>query len=122
MLAFIEHGAPLHLPSSDATERESKEKTMGRCKAAIINAVTEVTGDKKNIDVLWDDSDRQRPEGRFVEKMVGWIRDNKAAVVSKAEGARDDLVICASVAVGNVARKGESLLAHSQSRHRSGKR
>lgn len=122
MLAFIEHGAPFHLPSSDATEQESKEKTMGRCKAAIINAVTEVTGDKKNIDVLWDDSDRQRPGGRFVEKMVGWIRDNKHAVVSKAEGARDDLVICASVAVGNVARKGESLLAHSQSRHQSGKR
>ncbi|KAI0093611.1 hypothetical protein BDY19DRAFT_917898 [Irpex rosettiformis] len=105
MLAFIEHGAPLRLPSSDASEREKKEKTIGRCKAAVINTVTEVTGDKKNVDVLWDDSDPKQPGGKFVQRMLGWIKGSKDAVVSKGEGARDDLVICASVAVGNVARK-----------------
>ncbi|KAI0695924.1 hypothetical protein BC835DRAFT_1533592 [Cytidiella melzeri] len=104
MLAFIEYGAPLHLPSSDVSERENREKAMGRCKSALINAVTEVTGDKKNVDVLWDSSDPEKPGGKFVERMVGWIRDNKGLAYG-LHGARDDLVVCATVAVGNVVRK-----------------
>jgi hypothetical protein len=107
MLAFIEHGAPLHM-LVDPVEREKKEKAMGRCKAAVINAVTEVAGDKKNADVLWDGSGPEgKLGGKFVEKMVGWIKENRGLAHGDAN-ARDDLVICATVALGNVVRKGES--------------
>lgn len=106
LLDFIEHGAPLHLPSSDVAEREKKEKAIGTCKAAVVNAVTEVTGDKKNVDVLWDNLDPSKQGGKFVQKMVSWIKESRESVVTKREGARDDLVICATVAVGNVVRKG----------------
>ncbi|KAI0341721.1 hypothetical protein BDW22DRAFT_1358564 [Trametopsis cervina] len=98
MLDFIEFGAPFHLYAEESAE---KEKAIGRCKAAVVNAVTEVAGDKKNVDVLWDSSDTAQPGGAFIGRMIDWIRTNKGL----GDGARDDLVICATLTVGNVVRK-----------------
>jgi len=51
--------------------------------------VVEVSGDDRNLDLLWDDSDDSRPGGEFVSRMVDWIR----AFVSDGNNDRDDLVI-----------------------------
>ncbi|KAI0798080.1 hypothetical protein C8Q75DRAFT_796346 [Abortiporus biennis] len=84
-------------------EKASKEKAFDICKAAIIKAVIEVAGEEKNIDVLWDDSDiaEGKPGGEFVERMIKWIREHKALEHTR----REDLLICASISLGNLVRR-----------------
>lgn len=111
MLDFIEQGsyAPLwyvqHETSLDDGEVRSQEKAFDDCKAAVIKAVVEVSGEEKNTDVLCDDSEEIYPGGRFVSRMVNWIR---IFVTMRNHGnLRDDLVICATLALGNLTRRGE---------------
>ncbi|KAH7930821.1 hypothetical protein BV22DRAFT_1101534 [Leucogyrophana mollusca] len=111
MLDFIEIGnyAPLWYVQGDASlenslfEVRSKEKAFDDCKAAIIKAVVEVSGEDKNVDVLCDDSEEGKPGGDFVSRLVSWIR----AFVSQGSGgnARDDLAICATLSLGNLTRR-----------------
>jgi len=67
MLDFVEKGtyAPLwYVQSETGLERgdvSKKEKAFDDCKAAVIKAVVEVSGDDRNLDLLWDDSDDSRP-------------------------------------------------------------
>ncbi|OJA21616.1 hypothetical protein AZE42_01687 [Rhizopogon vesiculosus] len=111
MLDFVEKGtyAPLwYVQSETGLERgdvSKKEKAFDDCKAAVIKAVVEVSGDDRNLDLLWDDSDDSRPGGEFVSRMIDWIR----AFVSDGtpDNGRDDLVICATLSLGNITR-GES--------------
>lgn len=100
MLTFIELGVPFCLSPGD---RATRDKAFGQCKAAVIRAVVEVAGDEKNTDVLWDDSDPQMPGGEFVAKLVDWVRTHK----NLKEGGRDDLIVCATLSLGNIARRGE---------------
>lgn len=102
MLTFIEYGAPFYPPDSD---QASREKFFGQCKAAVVRAVVEVAGDEKNIDVLWDESDSNLPGGEFVGKLISWIKIHK----NIKEGGRDDLVICATISLGNILRRGMCL-------------
>lgn len=113
MLDFIEQGsyAPLwyvqHETSLDNGEVRSQEKAFDDCKAAVIKAVVEVSGEEKNTDVLCDDLEEIYPGGRFVSRMVNWIR---AFVTSGNHGnLRDDLVICATLALGNLTRRGDHI-------------
>ncbi|KAH7916041.1 hypothetical protein BJ138DRAFT_1229379, partial [Hygrophoropsis aurantiaca] len=111
MLDFIETGnyAPLWYVQDDnnlengLSEVRSKEKAFDDCKAAVIKAVVEVSGEDKNVDVLCDDSDEERPGGDFVSRLVGWIRSFVGE--GNHSNARDDLVICATLSLGNLTRR-----------------
>jgi len=123
MLDFVEKGDyhPFWSANSgtDEAERRRKERTFDICKAAIVKVVVEVAGDEKNEEVLWDDSEKG---GQFVNRMVKWIKDDVArrdAAAQQASGSmtdglgsqadscvRDDLVICATLSLGNLARRG----------------
>lgn len=103
ILTFVEHGdhPPLWAEELSAEERQRREKAFAFCKAAAIKVVVEVAGDDKNTDVLWDESEPGTPGGPFVWKMVQWLRKHKDL---KATG-RDDLVICATLSLGNICRR-----------------
>jgi hypothetical protein len=111
MIDFIERGGyPITWRHSSIPkeERARKEKTFDMCKGALIKSVVEVSGEEKNEDVLWDDSDEARPGGDYVWTMVRWIK-GFVADMEKDPAAlhRDDLVICATLSLGNLARRGE---------------
>jgi hypothetical protein len=111
MLDFVEKGKypPLWYVQSEngfeGGDVSKKEKAFDDCKAAVIKAVVEVSGDDKNLDILWDDSDDTQPGGEFVSRMIDWIR---AFVNGETSGnGRDDLVICATLSLGNITRGGK---------------
>lgn len=118
MLDFIEKGdyPPHWNPAFTEGERKRKERAFDICKAAVIKAVVEVAGEERNEDVLWDDSNEGQPGGEFVCRMVEWIKkyvaDMDRASSSDSTGtavsSRDDLIICASLSLGNLARRGGS--------------
>ncbi|OCH95510.1 hypothetical protein OBBRIDRAFT_873797 [Obba rivulosa] len=102
MLTFVERGDyALYWSHESQNERAAKEKGLNICKAAVIKATVEVAGDEKNTDILWDDSEEERPGGKFVSTMVQWIRTHKAI----KETNRDDLLICATLSLGNLVRR-----------------
>ncbi|KAG6889311.1 hypothetical protein C0995_001967 [Termitomyces sp. Mi166 len=117
ILDFIENGS---YPNSwtyaalDETDRKRNEKAFNICKAALIKAVVEVTGEDKTADILWDDSKLGVPGGIFVHKMVDWlkryVRDLDATTSKRPPSTssifdREDMVICASLSLGNLARQ-----------------
>lgn len=103
MLTFADQGdySPYWSDPGLEHERAAKEKALDICKAAIIKAVVEVAGEEKSTDVLWDDSEPGKPGGVFVQKMVSWIRSHKDLKVSH----RDDLLVCATLSLGNLVRR-----------------
>ena len=111
ILNFIEQGnyAPLwyvkHENSLDDSEVRSQEKAFDDCKAAVIKAVVEVSGEEKNTDVLCDDSEETYPGGKFISRMVTWIRS--FVTTGNFGNLRDDLVICATLSLGNLTRRGD---------------
>ncbi|KDQ33252.1 hypothetical protein PLEOSDRAFT_1099226 [Pleurotus ostreatus PC15] len=114
MLDFIEKGNYPKLWYEedlgwDATDIKRKERAFDICKAAVIKTIVEVAGEEHNDDVLWDDSDPEQPGGPFVCMMVGWIKKYVSTKTQKSadESAidRDDLAICACLALGNLARR-----------------
>lgn len=119
MLDFIEHGTypPWWEGAFVDTELRQREKTFDICKAAMVKAVVEVAGEEKNEDVLWDDSETDKPGGVLVFKMVEWLKayavaaGNEGINGKQPEGSitanRDDLAICASLALGNLSRRGQ---------------
>lgn len=123
MLDFIEKGNYPPLWYSDGsveTEVSRMEKSFDICKAAVIKAIVEVAGEEKNEDVLWDDSEVAMPGGEFVFRMVEWIKSyviqsDKAPTEAETNGPtshsqdRGDLIICATLSLGNLARRGERL-------------
>ncbi|KAI9446202.1 hypothetical protein H4582DRAFT_2164133 [Lactarius indigo] len=94
ILEFIDRGDyhPLwkDLPSDSA----QRERSFDFCKAALIKAVVEIAGEEKNVDVLWDDSDQEHPGGALVAQMD--LKENN----------RDDLLVCATLTLGNLLRHG----------------
>lgn len=102
VLDFVEKSEPPKFWASFSTpkERQSWEKKVGFCKAAVIKAVVEVAGEKDSLAILWDDKATEYPGGEFVKRMAGWIRDIKLS----SDGRRDDLIICATLSLGNLAR------------------
>lgn len=118
VLQFIEHGSypPIwRNPIFDDADREAKEKGFAICKAALIKAVVEVFGEGKNDDVLWTDTDSSQPGGPIVSTMVRWIQEHARTPLTtglkQSETlARDDMAICASLSLGNLARKGEECI------------
>ena len=122
ILDFIEHGTypPLWASTLGETESKRMEKRFDICKAGLIKSVVEVAGEERNEDVLWDDSEDARPGGDFVCKMVDWIKQyvtklDEASLQGDARLEslikRDDMVICASLALGNLARRGTIIIS-----------
>lgn len=108
MLAFLDRGDyPPFWSSESSGERSTMEKSFDFCKAAVVKAVVEVAGDEKNIHTLWDESDAAKPGGAFVNIMVQWIRTHR----SLKDTNRDDLIICATLSVGNLVRRDAHALA-----------
>lgn len=109
ILNFIEHGSysPLWRAASTIGDAElkRKEKEFDMCKAALIKSVVEVASEEL---VLWDEFDELKPGGEFVCRMVRWIKDYVRDMDQGSGPAfdRDDLVICASLSLGNLTRKG----------------
>ncbi|KAI0831201.1 hypothetical protein BC628DRAFT_1312049 [Trametes gibbosa] len=102
LLTFVEKGDyPPCWSSETPGERAAKEKRFDLGKGALVKAIVEVAGEEKNTDTLWDDSDAEKPGGVFVSRMVEWIRTHK----SLKEGTRDDLIICATLSLGNICRR-----------------
>ena len=101
ILDFIEKGDYPPLWSSSGID-VGLEKKFDICKAALIKAIVEVAGEDKNEDVLWDETEEDHPGGQFVCRMVNWIK----TYVGGGTAARDDLVICATLSLGNLARRG----------------
>ena len=111
ILHFIEEGSypPIwNSPVFEESERKTKEKGFDNCKAALIKAFVEVFGEAKNEDVVWKSDDTIQPGGGLVAKMVQWIKDHVSIAESTGSLStviRDDMTICASLSLGNLARK-----------------
>ena len=69
------------------------------CKTAIIRSVVEISGEEANLDVLWDYA---MPEHGFTSRLVKWLKVDNGT----SGPAHDDLVICASLGLGNLVRRG----------------
>jgi hypothetical protein len=120
ILNFIEYGSysPLwRSPIFDEIDTKNKEKAFDVCKAALIKSVVEVFGEEKNEDILWDETNPEHPAGLVVERLVDWIKGYTAKLDAgdKTSVDRDDLAICASLSLGNLARKGAFNFAFLQS-------
>ncbi|KAI0082720.1 hypothetical protein K474DRAFT_1585274 [Panus rudis PR-1116 ss-1] len=106
ILKFIQEGdySPLWATEGKSQQdgRSKNQKAFANYKAAMIKSVVEIAGDEENMDVLWhEDTDEKAHGGRFVQTMVRFIKEHK----NLNESDRDDLVICATISLGNLARK-----------------
>jgi hypothetical protein len=118
ILRFIEFAQPLpdwRTDDSTGKDKARWEKTVGLCKAAVIKALVTVAGEDKAVSKLWDDTkldggNPTAPGGWFVAAMLAWIKQYRTVNPSNA---RDDLVICATLTLGNLARRGELLAPRS---------
>lgn len=104
VLDFIEKAEPptyWAACTDSETDRQRWDKLLSVCKGAVIKAVVITAGEDKNLNVLWDDNTQGHPGGWFVERMVGWIKNEQVG----GEKGRDDLIICATLSLGNLCRK-----------------
>lgn len=116
VLDFIEFGSypdSWSNPIYDA-DRKAKEKAFDICKAALIKAVVEAYGEANNEEVLWNGKDQANPGGRYVSRMVDWIKQYNDAYRAGTQSSllRDDMAICGTLSLGNLCRKGSSLLCY----------
>ena len=103
ILDFVEFGNyPPYWSREIPSEKAKREKEFDMCKAAIIKTVVEVTGALQCINVLWD---LNTPTGWFVSRLIRWIQTNVTS-------PRDDLVVCATLCLGNLARRGVYYALH----------
>lgn len=108
MLDFIEDASyPTLWTSFAASERAAKERSFDFFKAAVIKSVVEVAAEEKNADVLWDAGEDISPGGVFVCRMVQWIRSFADA---PEKSGREDLAICATLTLANLATRGKIIL------------
>lgn len=103
LLEFIEYGD--YMPGWDTTNVRAEEvarwkRAVDLCKTAVIKAVVELSGEEGNLTVLWD---LTAPQGGFIPRMLKWLHD-----ANTSEDIRDDLVICSTLSLGNLVRRGKS--------------
>jgi len=109
ILEFVERGShPPYWNEFDDKQRSRWEKTLGLCKAALIKAVITMAGDEKSMEVLWDKESGTEtfPGGWFIQTMYNWVKAF-STLTNDSEGVRDDLTICGTLSLGNLARTGE---------------
>ncbi|KZO95175.1 hypothetical protein CALVIDRAFT_483060 [Calocera viscosa TUFC12733] len=112
IIRFVEQiQAPPYWSEHPEKDRKRWEKTLVFCKAAAVKAVIAVSGEDANLDVLWNEQDESG--GWFVKTMLRWIRSYKPrskASVNEEDGY-DDMAICGTLALGNLARTDAHCLA-----------
>ncbi|ELU44880.1 hypothetical protein AG1IA_01089 [Rhizoctonia solani AG-1 IA] len=116
ILRFIEFAQPLpEWRTNDSTGKDNAkwDKKVGLCKGAVIKALVTVAGEDRAISSLWDDTkldggNQAAPGGWFVAAMLAWIKQYRNVDPSDA---RDDLVICATLTLGNLARRDDYCVA-----------
>jgi hypothetical protein len=105
LCAFMERGSyPPYWAFESPQEQARRRKAFDFCKAALVKGLVEVAGEEKNTDVLWDDSEKEKPGGSLVSILVSWIKEHK----SLGPEAREDLLICATLCLGNLVRRGRA--------------
>lgn len=107
ILEFIDRGDYHPLWKDLPGDGAQRKRTFDLCKAALIKAVVEIAGEEKNDDVLWDDSDEKQPGGALVGQMVQWIKRHN----DLKNDNRDDLLVCATLTLGNLLRHGKFYLS-----------
>ncbi|KAJ7905442.1 hypothetical protein B0H14DRAFT_3078909 [Mycena olivaceomarginata] len=128
ILDFIEKGdyPPFWQTALPEADRKRRERVFDNCKAALIKSVVEVAGEERNEDVLWDDCE-DKPGGEFVCRMVHLIKQYVSDMDQSTSGVevtkdslagRDDLAICASLSLGNLARRGDASFDSEQKKTR----
>jgi hypothetical protein len=108
ILDFVENGDPPPYADESGKQRERWMKSLGWCKAALIKAIVTIAGDEKSIRDLWDAESAAKggyPGGWFVEHMRRWVKAFSAPLPG-TEIVRDDLTICGTLSLGNLARTG----------------
>lgn len=100
MLTFV-RGADYPPWWNEDPDKQQYERSLDNCKAGVIKGIVEVAGEEKNTDVLWDESEDDKPGGEFVSSMVEWIKTSNVA-------EREDLIICATLSIANLIRRGTS--------------
>jgi len=99
LLDFVEYG---HAPPywNEASESDSKRwsTTLEICKAAVLKAVVETSGEDNNMEVLWDLTESNA--SGFVSRMLRWLRE-----ANQDSSPRDDLIMCAALCLGNLVRR-----------------
>jgi Rap1 GTPase-GDP dissociation stimulator 1 len=105
LLGFVERGAPpSYWNNEPESERLQWEKTFGYCKGAIIKGIVAVADEDPHTGVLWGPNEADG--GWFVKRMINWIKDYPVSVRAVTDDERDDLVICATLCLANLARRG----------------
>ena len=96
MLDFVESAEYLPFWEDGVSTEEVKrrKRAVDFCKTAIIRSIVEVAGEDSNSDALWRDSVQ---ESVFVSRLLGWLQ---------ATHTHYDLVICATLSLGNLVRQG----------------
>jgi hypothetical protein len=109
ILQFVEDGSPPpYLEKESKYDVDRWHKSFGLSKGGIVKAVVNISGEEPNLEILWDGADGKSEQGGwFVQRMVELIRSQSALWGSN--GQRDDLIICATLVLGNMARTGRYL-------------
>lgn len=99
---FVELGdCPPYWSLEIPSERQKHIKSFEMCKAAVIKTIVEVAGCPSSMDILWDFS---QPSGWFVSSMIKWVKLD-------FKDERNDLrLICATLSLANLSRRGEKNL------------
>lgn len=75
---------------------------------ALVKTVITVAGEDQNMEPMWKGTKADaQPEGWFVQHMLEWLRKPRGDNVGIS---RDDLLICATLSLGNLARKGKMMV------------
>jgi len=112
LIEFVEFADyPASWSKALESDRQSWEKNFDICKGALIKAVVAVAGETRNFVSLWSAEQEEaqvsdasaRPTSWFATRMLQWISLHSADVKSGGK-AREDLVICGTLCLGNLAR------------------
>lgn len=104
MLDFIETANhPKLWTAFGEADKTAKERSFDFFKAAVIKSVVEVAAEENNADVLWDAGEETSAGGIFVCRMVQWLR---SFVEAPEKLGREDLAICATLTLANLATRG----------------
>lgn len=102
LLDFIDRATlPVLLPpdedddDDEETSEEDRQKTFGSLKGGVVKSVVAAFSDDSVGKEVFA---RGKEEGGEMERLMGWL----------GEGEREDMVICAVLSLGNLARSGQS--------------
>jgi hypothetical protein len=107
LVKFVENdGYPKSWSRAITTDRESMQKTFDICRGAMITVLTSIAGETHNSDKLWGST--PDPSSWFATTMLRWI-SLFSADLKEGRETREELAICGTLCIGNLAREGVPL-------------